>query len=136
MDHFRCYNDHKNDLKIAFVLDLSGEQRGHTQRPPVQPARHPRLQHQAQVRGRLLQYALPTGQYIRLLPFLLISTVVIRPILSSILQSRNPFTSSREQLVNIFNEVNRKWEGGEKRRLEDRALRRKGNKKYFEIYTL
>ena len=41
------------------------------------------------------------------------------------MQSRNPFTSSREQLVNIFNEVNRKWEGGEKRRLEDRALRRK-----------
>ena len=45
----------------------------------------------------------------------------------SILQSRNPFASSKEQLVSIFNEVNRKWEGGEKRRLEERALRRKAS---------
>lgn len=38
------------------------------------------------------------------------------------LMSKNPFTSSQESLTVIFDEINRKWEAGERKRVEERRL--------------
>lgn len=41
------------------------------------------------------------------------------------LQSKNPFSSSHEGLTVIFEEVKKKWEAGERRRLEEKEQRRR-----------
>ncbi len=51
------------------------------------------------------------------------------------LQSRNPFPSSHEGLTVIFEEVKKKWEANEKRRLEEKEHRRRAAERETEGNT-